>query len=51
MEALDSINMRYGKGTARFAGRGVDDKNWAMKQEMKSQGYTTDWEALPIAKA
>ncbi|TWO73296.1 Y-family DNA polymerase [Caenimonas sedimenti] len=51
--ALDRLNDRYGRGTlhAASAGIGGDRRGWTMKQEWCTPHYTTDWEALPEARA
>ena len=52
MQALDSINQRYGRGTLHLASAGTAGKKrtWEMKQERKTPGYTTDWEDLIYAQ-
>ncbi|UMJ84964.1 DUF4113 domain-containing protein (plasmid) [Klebsiella pneumoniae] len=47
MNAVDRIN-RGGKGRMFFAGQGID-VGFAMRREMLSPEYTTDWNALPRA--
>ena len=47
MQALDSLNQRYGRGTVKVSTQGVYD-HWQMRQERKSPRYTTRWEELPI---
>jgi DNA polymerase V len=51
MQALDSINQRYGRGTLHLASAGTAGKlrTWVMKQERKTPGYTTDWGGLVTA--
>ena len=53
MSALDSINDRYGKGTLRFASAGAqrEVRAWEMKHERRTPAYTTEWGALPTARA
>ncbi|RYH56654.1 MAG: DUF4113 domain-containing protein, partial [Alcaligenaceae bacterium] len=53
MEAMDSINGRYGKGTLHVGSTGATetDKDWSMKQERRTPRYTTSWEEMPIARA
>ena len=51
MMALDEINAKYGRGTARFAAQGVPDASWHMKRNLKSGGLTTSWEELPFVKS
>lgn len=47
MDAMDSINEKYSKGTIKLASEGLN-KAWAMKRNMKSPNYTTDWNDLPL---
>ncbi len=53
MATLDAINNRYGKGSLRFASAGTQRqiRSWEMKQERRTPHYTTDWAALPVARA
>ena len=46
MDALDSLNKRFGRGTVKVSTQGARS-GWQMKQERKSPSYTTDWETLP----
>ena len=48
MTALDSINSKWGRGTLHLASAGTAGKlrTWEMKQERKTQGFTTDWDGL-----
>lgn len=48
MQTIDRLNSS-GRGTVWFAGQG-SQKNWAMKREMLSPGYTTRYSDLPVAK-
>lgn len=48
MEALDSVNKRWGKNAVRTAAQGYN-KPWAMKQDNLSQGFTTRWEEILLA--
>ncbi|WP_207385222.1 DUF4113 domain-containing protein, partial [Legionella beliardensis] len=49
MSVIELINEKYGNRAIRLAAEGFQ-KNWAMKQEMKSPGYTTCWSELPYAQ-
>src|SRR5580700_5017015 len=40
MQALDTVNMRWGKNTLFYAASGID-KRWRMRRERKSPSYTT----------
>lgn len=48
MRAIDAINARMGKDAVGSAAAGIG-KPWKMRHERKSPGYTTDWDALPLA--
>jgi DNA polymerase V len=48
MQALDSLNQRYGRGTVKVSTQGAF-KGWQMLQERKSPNYTTSWDELPTA--
>jgi DNA polymerase V len=50
MSALDEINAKFGRGTARFAAQGEPDASWHMKRNLKSGHLTTKWEELPTVK-
>jgi DNA polymerase V len=38
----------WGRGTLRSAAEGIE-KNWKMKRERVSLGYTTNWAKVPVA--
>jgi DNA polymerase V len=48
MQALDSINGKWGRRTLHLASAGTAGKHraWEMKQERKTTGFTTDWRGL-----
>ena len=48
-EAVDQLNTRFGKDTVRYGAMGTRQA-WGMRQERKSQGFTTRWGELPVAK-
>lgn len=51
METLDSINRKFGRGTAGFAATGWrTNPVWAMRQRNVSPRYTTRWSELPRAR-
>lgn len=50
MKALDAINGRWGRGTLRSLASGID-RNWRMRREWLSSGYTTDWDGLASVRA
>lgn len=52
MMALDGINARFGRGSVKTGSIGFHDReHWYMRQERKSQGYTTNWDEVLIARA
>ncbi len=53
MKAMDSVNGRWGKGTVKVGSGRVGDapRDWGMKQDRKTPGYTTEWSDMPTAKA
>ena len=53
MEALDSLNDRYGRNTVSIASGGVagGKRRFSMKRERKTPEYTTRWEDMPVAHA
>ena len=42
MEVFDKINRKWGSSTVKLGSQSMK-KNWMMKQERKSQRYTTSW--------
>lgn len=46
MQALDTLNQRYGRGTVKVSSQGAY-QGWQMLQERKSPNYTTCWEEVP----
>jgi len=52
MAVVDHINCAHGKNTIRLASAGNHmSPDWFMKQERKTQEYTTNWNELLIARA
>lgn len=47
MQALDTLNQRYGRGTVKVSTQGAF-KDWQMLQERKSPNYTTAWDEVPL---
>lgn len=45
-QAMDRINVRYGRRTVSLWGAGVE-KPWSMKAGNRTPAYTTDWNNLP----
>lgn len=51
MEVLDEVNRKMGKGALRVASESLSKKRpWEMKQDNKSQSYTTNWDQLLIVE-
>lgn len=50
MQALDTINRRYGRNTLRLASVGIS-QDWKMRQANVSPHFTTQWQDLPLARA
>jgi DNA polymerase V len=48
MQVMDQINDLWGRGTLHPGAEGLQ-KDWKMKREKKSPGYTTCWDQLPVA--
>ena len=48
--AVDQLNRRYGTNTVRYGAMGIQQR-WGMRQKRKSQGFTTRWGELPVARA
>jgi DNA polymerase V len=46
MRCVDLVNASWGQSTLRMAAEGIDQK-WYMRQDQKSQRYTTCWMELP----
>jgi DNA polymerase V len=53
MAMIDALNAKYGKGMVHLASSGIDGRTrqWGMRQERLTPGYTTAWADMPIAKA
>lgn len=49
MSVLDGINQKFGRHTIKLAAEGFS-KPWAMRADMQSPHYTTQWSHLPIIK-
>ncbi len=49
MQALDSLNRRYGKNTVRYAAEDLS-KRWEPKHQLRSPRYTSQWSELPVAR-
>jgi DNA polymerase V len=52
MQALDAVNQRFGccKVALASAGLAGELRQWQMKQERRTPGYTTDWEVLALVR-
>ena len=49
MEAVDSLNQRFGAGTVRWAAEGWQ-QGWQMRAEWRSPRFTTRWDELVVAR-
>jgi nucleotidyltransferase/DNA polymerase involved in DNA repair len=49
MEAVDSLNRRFGAGTVRWAAEGLQQE-WRMRSEWQSPRFTTRWDELVVAR-
>lgn len=47
MQTMGKINNKFGKKTIHLAAEGIN-KKWAMKRELKSPSFTTNFHELPI---
>jgi DNA polymerase V len=47
MLVMDSINQKMGSGSLTIAASGIRQR-WAMRRELKSPNYTSDWNELPV---
>ncbi len=47
MQALDTLNKRYGRGAVKISTQGAY-KDWQMRQERKSPCYSTRWDEVPM---
>jgi DNA polymerase V len=53
MQAMDSVNRRWGQGAIRVGSARVGEapRDRGMKQERKTPGYTTEWDEMLVVKA
>ncbi|MGK0410861.1 MAG: DNA polymerase V [Shewanella psychromarinicola] len=49
MHTLDGINQRYGRDTVFLAAQGIEQK-WAMRRDLLTPQYSTQWKCLPKIK-
>lgn len=49
MEAVDSLNEKFGKGTIRFAAEGFKQE-WQARHDKRSPRYSTSWDELLVVK-
>jgi DNA polymerase V len=47
MKIVDKTNAKFGSGTLKYASEGIE-QNWKMKQDFKSDNYTTNWNEIPM---
>lgn len=50
MNTIDTLNKKLGSGTIKFAVSNRYQRQWRMKNEMKSPSYVTGWAELPKVK-
>ncbi len=52
MHAMDAMNQRFGRGTVHLASTGASlaHRTWEMRQQRRTPDYTTNWNALPVAR-
>ena len=52
MQVLDGVNRRYGRGTVQLASAGLEGngRSWAMRQDRRTPGYTTEWDGLAVVR-
>ena len=50
MDVMDRINSKYGRGAIQLAAQGlpIRQKDWGMRQQMRSPQYTTCWADLRL---
>ncbi|SEA52182.1 Y-family DNA polymerase [Acidovorax soli] len=53
MQALDSVNDRWGRGSIKVGSAkiGQTPRDWSMKQQRRTPAYTTEWDDMPIARS
>lgn len=53
MTALDTINARFGKGTAHVTSTGQErpTREWGMREERRTPHYTTCIDDIPLGRA
>jgi DNA polymerase V len=49
MGVMDAINKAHGRNMVHLGSMGIK-QGWAMRQENKSQRFTTSWGELPVVK-
>ncbi|MCG9683062.1 Y-family DNA polymerase [Vibrio sp. Isolate23] len=47
MSVFDNINDRYGRDTVFLGAQGIQ-KKWAMRRDLLTRQYTTNWQHIPI---
>lgn len=52
MMAMDAVNDRWGRGSVKVGSAKIGEapRDWGMRQERKTPGYTTEWNDMPTAK-
>lgn len=46
MAAVDVLNSKMGRDAVRVSMQGTDKREWKLRQELLSQGYTTKWNEI-----
>lgn len=49
MQAIDTINSRYGRGAVRYAAQNLS-RSWQPRKNLRSPRYVSSWHDLPVAK-
>jgi DNA polymerase V len=49
MQALDSVNKKWGRGKLRYAAENLSN-SWRPKHHTRSPNYVSSWDELPIAR-
>jgi DNA polymerase V len=48
MQAIDAVNLRFGKDHVRYAAEELSNR-WEPKRALRSPRYTSNWDELPLA--
>ncbi len=50
MPTMDGVNQKLGQDTLWLASMGVGERNWKMRQNHRSNNFTSKWEELVVVK-